>query len=636
MKPKRYKSFFILLSLVLLSATGCGQQEAAQTEESDNKIQVTAQTVGESRQLKQTLEYPAMVFASQEAKLVAKTNGTATRVNFKVGEKVTLGQELARIDDVNGRGGGGVSFNAAQVKQAQLAVAQAAQSYQLARTNYQNLLISSEKDLNQALIAKNQADTGKSNLNITAADTLKSAQIAYDTARVATESARVNLENRKKIAGQSDEDTRTNAYTTADSVFISSLSVISGINNIMAFDANSGITINYKDSLSALDSSYYAKAKTAYEAALSSYNSSANSDYFDINTKLEAALKLSRQVKSLADLTRVVLDKTVPSDKLPQSSSAGTSLSGLQSTVAGYQSTANGNISSVNAAKQGLTNLGLNNDSTLTSLEKAYELARQQEESAKQALNNLKSGNKSQKDAAGYGAEAAGNQYSSIKVKIDSQIAVARSQMDIASLSYSNAAVALQSLYDIHQVVTPISGTVTKKIVNEGDTVSAGQVLAIVSQPDTVKLQFYVDQANLPYFRTGQTAKVKGDNREYAGHITGITPSADALTKRFLIEIAPDKPDSAFSLGTVMNVAVEITKQARDKNAIILPLSAIEVGQNASYIMIIKDGLAAKAEVKILRVEGEAAELKTDLPPDTRIIAEGNKEVQEGDEVTVK
>jgi hypothetical protein len=113
--------------------------------------------------------------------------------------------------------------------------------------------------------------------------------------------------------------------------------------------------------------------------------------------------------------------------------------------MASYQTQINTVISQVKAAKQSLANVGLTNDSTLDSLEKAYELAKQQEALAAQNLTSLKAGNSSQKDQASFSADLAQNQYDNLKVKTNSQIAAARSQMESAQLQYVNAQVSLQN-----------------------------------------------------------------------------------------------------------------------------------------------------------------------------------------------
>ncbi|MFA6171893.1 MAG: HlyD family efflux transporter periplasmic adaptor subunit [Patescibacteria group bacterium] len=613
-------------------------------KEANAPLAVTAQTIKESDSLKENLEYSAIVSGDQEAKIFAKTSGNAKEVNFKVGDKVKMGALLVRIDEP-GANVSGQGFNSAQVKQAQISASQAYASYEMARTNYQNTLNSSQKDLAQARIARDQARTGTGNTNLTIEESLKASQIAYDTAKEAAEQARLALENRKKISGQSEIDMNVNADTAVDTAADTCNSVITSINNITSLDDNNIISLSYKSQLGALDVSVISAAKKNYITAQTANQKYISTNFNGINSKISAALDLAQETKKLADSVKILLDKTVPTAELPQTSLTGSSLSSLQSAVSSYQSLANGAISQINGAKQSLTNTPLNNTAALDALQKAYDLAKKQEAQAAQSLNNLKAGNKSQIDSAGFGQKSAENQYEAAKIRLDSQISMAKSQMDISEFQYQNAVQGLQSLYDIHLATAAIDGTITQKFVNQGEAVSQGQLLAVVSQPEKVKLTFYTDQDNLPYFTLGQAAIIKdAQGNSYPGKVTSITPQADSLTKRFMIEVRPDQTDgqpgnkesNTFVLGTVMDIVVPITKKAKTAGTAILPLSAIEVGQSGNYIFYIEEAKAKKIKIEIVKVEGENAEVKIGLPEETLIVVDGNKLIHEGDPVTVK
>lgn len=624
--------YFILIFAIMLS--GCAKKDE-NNNEIDNRKEVKVQTFEQSKVLKQTIEYPALVYAEQEAKIIAKMSGTAKNVRFNAGDTVRAGQELAKIDDVNSGSVNNYGFNANQIKQAQVGVQQAASAYSLAQKNYQNLLLSSQRDLEQAKIAKNQSVQGIDNLGVSTEESLKSAQLAYETAILARQNAKISLDNRKNISGQSTDDVVVNAENTADSVANTCAAIINSINIIT--NAGDNISIGYENNLGAIDVTAVSKNRTAYNSALAESKKYSTATFANTDEKLNLALSIAQKTKALTDTAKYLFEKTITSAELPQSSLTGNSLSSLQSAVAGYQAQASGAINQINGAKQGLINTELNNDSTLDSLQKAYELALKQEESAKQNLENLKIGNKSALDSASFGVESSANQYDSAKIRIDSQLASAKSQMEIAGLTYNNAVLSLQGLYDAHSAISPIDGVVTRKNVSDGETVSAGQVLATVSQSENVKLQIFASQDDIQNFRLGQGANIiDNNNKIYKGVISSITEQADSQTKRFLVEIKPEiNNKDVFILGTVMNVSIDFEKKTNDANAIILPLSAIEIGQNGNAIMTVQDGKVKKVSVEISRVNGESAEIKVELANDVQIIVEGNKLVADGEEVKV-
>jgi len=554
-----------LLSLLFLTA--CGSPAAVTEKQAKAAREVKGQTVASSRSVSQSYEYPALVLSEQEAKLIAKTSGTAKQVNFKLGDKVKIGDLLIKIDDINQGGSLGSGFSANQIRQAQLAA--------------------------------EQAETNKRNLALTSAEGLKSLQIAYESAQIAAEQARLNLANREKGIDQSTGDVDTNANNTADAVADACNTIINGINNITGFDPNVVGDLAYKNNLGVTNAQQAIEAKNIYDNTSVIYQKYINNVFTDTKTKLDKTIELAQNTKRLTDITKNYIDASLIGTLLPAAT-----LNGFQSAIAAYQTQINTAISQINAAKQALANNTINNDTNSDALTKAYELAKQQEKNAQQALA--------------------------------AQQANIKSALDMADLQYRNALINLQSILDVHQVVAPLSGLVSQSFVSLGDTVSAGQLLATISSGQAMKFQFYVDANVLKNITKDQTVIIKNnDLREVPGKIVSLAAQADALTKRFLVEVSPTDSDAAaFSLGTVVNIIITIEKKADSAN-IILPLSAIEIGQNSNNIFIIENSQAKKVSITIIKIQGETAEIKTDLNDTDIIIIEGNKLIQDGDPVTL-
>ena len=620
-----------LLVLSIFSLTACGKKKDETPAPEATAVNVVVQEIAQSLSANRELEYPGLIVSDSEAKIIAKTSGTISGFKANAGDKVSLGQELAKIDDVNSTSYNPANFNSSQIKQAKLAVNQAQAAYKLARTNYNNLLVSSVKDLKAAEISRDQAAKGQENLALTTAESMKSANLAYETAKIATEQARLSLENRKKLNLQGEESTDTNADIAADSAANLCGTVISNVNALTGFDEDNTISISYKTNLGALDSATYSKASDSYRQAKSAYKNYLSKDFSGTENKVDETIKLVQSTKVMIDNVKLLFEKSVSSSNLPQSSPTGVSLSGLQTSASTYQTQVNSALNQVNSAKQGLSNTSLNNDSLLVTLEKAYELAKQQEASALQSLNNLKTGNTSQIDQSQFVLSLAQNQYDNAKVKIESQIASAKVQMENSESQYNNALLSLQSLYDIHSVVSPIEGTITQK-VNNGDTVSVGQVVATISQTEKTKVKIFVEPENLADLKPGLLASVSNGEETVNGIVSSISPQADTLTRRFPVEIVLENSSSLY-LGTVVNVKIVITKSvAGEAGAILLPLSSIEIGQNGDQVMIVENNLAKKIPIEVVSVLGDLAKVKiTNYPPQTLIIVEGNKLVREGD-----
>lgn len=632
MKNKKISLIALLISLSL-ALSACGNQVQTPAAE-PAPVAVKGQTAGASLSVRQSLSYPGTIVADSEATITAKANGNLIGANFKVGDKVSLGQELAKIEDISSSPSNSSNFNTSQIKQAKNAVASAEASYNLAKASYDSLLISAVKDLRSAEIARDQAAKGQSNLDITTTESMKSAELAYETAKIATEQASSTLANREKLVVQSSKDLLTDADLTAGAVVATVRDVIANINNITAFDANNTVSISYRSNLGALDSSTYDPAKQAYQNAKDAYDAYQKKKPATAAENVDNVVILVGSAKSLTDLTRNLFDKSISSSALPATSATGgVSLAGIQSAASAYQAQIVAAANQINSVKQALVNNDLNNTTLLDSLRQSYQLASQQEAIAKQNLSNLQSGNTSQQNQAGFASNLAQNQYDNTKVKIESQINAAKTQVETAELQYNNAVVSLQSLYDAHSIISPINGTVTKIFVTNGQAIAQGQSVATISQTQNIKVQFYIEADNLTYTTLGLPVTVVDDNNvAHSGIIAAVSPQADPVTRRFLAEVKLEDPTGLF-LGTVVTVKLDLVKAAKTAGSIMLPLSAITVGQNGNYIFIAENNKAKKVSVEIQEVLGEVAQVKVDLPGDTMIITDGNRLLEEGQSI---
>ncbi|NTU67206.1 MAG: efflux RND transporter periplasmic adaptor subunit [Candidatus Moranbacteria bacterium] len=253
--------------------------------------------------------------------------------------------------------------------------------------------------------------------------------------------------------------------------------------------------------------------------------------------------------------------------------------------------------------------------------------ARKAMDQAKKYYKNLKDAYDRQEDDSSLAKTVS-------KAQVDS----AKKQMQIAEIQFDSANVSLQGTLDDHLATSPISGYVTSILVSVGDYVSAGQEIATISQTKNIKFQFFVSDDQLSSVSKGKEITVSNNSGDSeTAVIRNISPSADAETKRFLVEAFPkDANKSSFASGTVASVSLGISESVSDAADFILPLSVITVGQNESYVFVADGNHAKKAVVQVIRVSGEFAEVKGNIPADSSIIMNGSKLVKDGEEVAVK
>ncbi len=220
----------------------------------------------------------------------------------------------------------------------------------------------------------------------------------------------------------------------------------------------------------------------------------------------------------------------------------------------------------------------------------------------------------------------------------NSQKDSAKAQKDIAKLQFENAALGLEGNVDNRLITSPISGVITNKAVSIGDSVSAGQLIASISKSFNVKVKFYVDQTEKEKITRGQeVSAVAANGNAYSLVVRNIASAADPITKRFLIEAYPkNTTDSPLLAGTIATVTIESIATVEKPENLLLPLSAIGIGQNESYIFVLENNVAKKILVDVVHVSGELAEVSAAIPNQTQIIVDGNKLIRDGETVELK
>jgi len=221
-----------------------------------------------------------------------------------------------------------------------------------------------------------------------------------------------------------------------------------------------------------------------------------------------------------------------------------------------------------------------------------------------------------------------------VKTVTKAQVDAANEQIDIDQIALDSTKVGLKGTLDDHLVTSPITGTITSKFVDVGDSISAGQELAMISKTALTKVQFFVAKEELSNFQAGTKVIITEDSKDIPAVVIRLAPQADPTTKRFLVEAKPTSGETLV-IGTVISVSFEAVRSASTEGGLLLPLSAITVGQNENYIFLAENNVAKKTDVTISNVQGEFAEVKADIPADAKIIINGSKLLSDGAQIQI-
>ena len=93
---------------------------------------------------------------------------------------------------------------------------------------------------------------------------------------------------------------------------------------------------------------------------------------------------------------------------------------------------------------------------------------------------------------------------------------------------------AVQKQIDDSYIISPLKGTVTHKVAEQGELIPAGATVATVTDLSSVYLMIYVTEEQLPHIKLSQKVDVKIDgmsNKTFSGTVTYISPEAEFTPK---------------------------------------------------------------------------------------------------------
>jgi HlyD family secretion protein len=150
-------------------------------------------------------------------------------------------------------------------------------------------------------------------------------------------------------------------------------------------------------------------------------------------------------------------------------------------------------------------------------------------------------------------------------------------------------------------VTSPVAGVVYGLPRRVGETVSAGQVVASVVDPEKRRLRARVDQPDLPRVAVGQRLVVSFDGLprdKWEGKVAFVSPGLTEVGGREVGEVLGDVADPTRRLPT--NAAVEVEIIAGEKSGtLIVPRASVLRDGDKRYLYLADEGRARRREVKV-------------------------------------
>jgi len=193
---------------------------------------------------------------------------------------------------------------------------------------------------------------------------------------------------------------------------------------------------------------------------------------------------------------------------------------------------------------------------------------------------------------------------------LDDQLAQARAARETAAAKLAQT-----------MLLAPAAGVVLDRSVEPGDIVQPGKRLLALALDGDVRLTALIDEKNLAVLRVGQRARVSADaypNQPFGAELSYLSPGIDV--QRGTVEARFAVPAPPPFLRSDMTVSIDIEVAARP-DGLVIPATAVrELQSRQPWVLVVRDGRAARQPVQIGARTAEQVEVLSGLVAGAEIV----------------
>jgi RND family efflux transporter MFP subunit len=221
--------------------------------------------------------------------------------------------------------------------------------------------------------------------------------------------------------------------------------------------------------------------------------------------------------------------------------------------------------------------------------------------------------------------------------------AVSQQEYDDKAGAYKQTEAVLKRLrdqQDFGKVLAPFDGIVTKRNIDNGDLVNAGnggtgQAMFTIAQTDTLRLYAYVPQDRAARIHVGDSVDIlraEAADKPAKGQIVRTAGAIDPTTRTLQIEIQVANADHDLLPGAYVDVALAL----KSEGGLILPTNALMFNSAGSRVAIVQPDNKIRMQVVILGTDfGRDVEIKKGLKADDNVVMNPPDSIGDGQSVAI-
>ena len=185
---------------------------------------------------------------------------------------------------------------------------------------------------------------------------------------------------------------------------------------------------------------------------------------------------------------------------------------------------------------------------------------------------------------------------------------------------------------------SPVSGTISRKFVEPGQTVVPVQPIYEIVSTQSLDVDVPVSENEISKFSTGQKAYVTFDAPDVSpaeGKVKSKSVVADPLTRSYTVKVELKSSPEKVLPGMLANVVFEKDTVATEKNdnIILPPGTALLAEDNSWFVWLVKDSVAERRFIEVDELVADGMLVKSGLNAGDAVIIAGMQKVGSGSKV---
>ena len=202
-----------------------------------------------------------------------------------------------------------------------------------------------------------------------------------------------------------------------------------------------------------------------------------------------------------------------------------------------------------------------------------------------------------------------------------------------------NAAEIARRTLDDTKLYSPLSGTVSQKFADVGQTVIPAQPIVEIITTNDITIDIPVSENEIAKFTVGDKASVTLDalgKDTLDGKVSQKSVMADPLTRSYTVKVAIPNPDNKILPGMIGNVYFsdlksDETVSPESGKDYILPSQVVLLNHdNRWFVWVMEDCVAKRRFVTVDELTANGVKVTSGLKPGDKVIVEGMQKVGTG------